>query len=35
MMLLQIYFEVSPESADTFERMYAEAYVPALKKQQG
>ena len=34
-MLLQIYFEVSPESAGGFERMYAEAYVPALKKQQG
>ena len=35
MMLLQIYFDVSAQKADAFEKMYAESYVPALKKQQG
>ena len=34
-MLLQIYFAVPPEGASDFERMYSEAYVPALRKQQG
>ena len=34
-MLLQIYFDVSPEKADEFQRMYANAYVPALRKQKG
>ena len=33
--LLQIYFKVSKERAALFERMYAESYVPALRKQQG
>ncbi|MCL5998151.1 MAG: hypothetical protein M1546_19175 [Chloroflexi bacterium] len=35
MMLLQIYFDVSPEKARAFEQMYRDTYVPALKKQQG
>ena len=34
-MLLQIYFEVPPSGGSDFEKMYAEVYVPALKKQQG
>ena len=34
-MLLQIYFKVAKERAADFERMYAESYVPALKKQTG
>lgn len=34
-MLLQIYFSVSAENADAFERMYADVYAPALRKQQG
>jgi antibiotic biosynthesis monooxygenase (ABM) superfamily enzyme len=35
MMLLQIYFNVLPENAGAFERMYREAYAPALRKQRG
>ena len=34
-MLLQIYFKVSKDRAEKFERMFAESYVPALRKQQG
>jgi antibiotic biosynthesis monooxygenase (ABM) superfamily enzyme len=34
-MLLQIYFDVSPEKAPDFERMYRDVYVPALRKQAG
>jgi len=34
-MLLEIYFKVSKERAADFETMYAESYVPALRKQQG
>lgn len=34
-MLLEIYFKVSKERAEEFEKMYAESYVPALRKQQG
>ena len=34
-LLLQIYFQVSKERAAGFEKMYAESYVPALRKQQG
>ena len=34
-MLLQIYFDVAPEQAQAFERMYADVYVPALRKQTG
>ena len=33
--LLQIYFQVDPERADEFEKMYADTYVPAMRKQQG
>ena len=33
--LLQIYFQVDPERADEFEKMYANTYVPAMRKQQG
>ena len=32
--LLQIYFEVAPERSAEFEKMYAESYVPAMRKQQ-
>ena len=35
MILLQIYFEIEPDKAKDFETMYAETYVPAMKKQQG
>ena len=35
MMQLQIYFDIAAKVAEDFERMYAESYVPALKKQQG
>ncbi|HEY3291291.1 MAG TPA: hypothetical protein VGK87_14275 [Anaerolineae bacterium] len=35
MMVLQIYFNVSAEYAEAFERMYADVYAPALRKQQG
>jgi heme-degrading monooxygenase HmoA len=35
MVLLQIYFEVSAEQSEAFERMYAQVYVPALRKQGG
>jgi len=35
MMLLQIFFDVTPERADEFEQMYREVYVPALQVQQG
>ena len=35
MMLLQIYFDVSSEKERDFENMYANSYVPALRKQQG
>ncbi len=35
MMLLQIYFEVDPSRAGDFEAMYAEVYIPALRKQAG
>jgi len=35
MMLLQIYFDVPEEKGGDFQRMYADSYVPALKKQQG
>jgi hypothetical protein len=35
MMLLEIYFDIAAEEVEDFERMYAESYVPALKKQQG
>ncbi len=34
-MLLQIYFSVAEENAEAFEKMYAETYVPALRKQEG
>ena len=34
-MLLEIYFKVAEERAEEFERMYAESYVPAMRKQQG
>lgn len=33
--LLQIYFEVAPERSAEFEKMFAESYVPAMRKQQG
>jgi antibiotic biosynthesis monooxygenase (ABM) superfamily enzyme len=33
--LLQIYFQVAPERSDEFEKMFAESYVPAMRKQQG
>ena len=35
MMLLQIYFAVPEEKGGAFEAMFAETYVPALKKQVG
>ena len=35
MMLLQIYFDVSEDRQADFERMYAQVYVPALRKQKG
>ena len=35
MMLLQIHFDISPDKAADFERMYREAYAPALRKQPG
>jgi hypothetical protein len=35
MILLQIYFEIAPEQADSFQAMYANQYAPALRKQQG
>lgn len=35
MIVLQIYFALSPEQAPAFEEMYATQYVPALQKQQG
>ncbi len=35
MVLLQIYFIVPAASADNFERMYTDVYVPALRKQAG
>lgn len=35
MILLQIYFDVPSEKERDFESMYAEAYVPALRKQKG
>ena len=34
-MLLEIYFKVSNERAEEFEKTYAESYIPALRKQQG
>ncbi|MCH2213112.1 MAG: hypothetical protein MK110_17540 [Fuerstiella sp.] len=33
--LLQIYFKVDPKRSAEFEEMFAESYVPALRKQQG
>jgi heme-degrading monooxygenase HmoA len=33
--LLQIYFQVAPERSAEFEQMFAESYVPAMRKQQG
>ena len=33
--LLQIYFKVAKERASDFEKMFAESYVPALRKQHG
>ncbi|MEZ4619187.1 MAG: DUF4286 family protein [Caldilineaceae bacterium] len=35
MILLQIYFDVAPEQANTFETMYVTQYAPALRKQPG
>ena len=34
-MLLQIYFEVAADKTEAFEKMYADVYVPALRKQEG
>ena len=34
-MVLQIYFEVEESKSTNFEMMYAESYVPAMKKQVG
>ncbi|MCH2201660.1 MAG: antibiotic biosynthesis monooxygenase [Fuerstiella sp.] len=33
--LLQIYFQVDPKRSAEFEKMFAESYVPALRKQEG
>ena len=33
--LLQIYFQVAPARTAEFEKMFAESYVPALRKQVG
>ena len=33
--LLQIYFQVAPERAVEFEKMFSESYVPAMRKQKG
>ena len=33
--LLQIYFKVAKERVSDFEKMFAESYVPALRKQHG
>ncbi len=35
MILLQIYFAVSPDNTGAFESMYANAYVPAMQDQVG
>ena len=35
MILLQIYFAVPEEKAQSFEAMFADAYAPALEKQRG
>jgi len=35
MILLQIYFEIPKERSASFEEMYENVYVPALRKQQG
>ena len=35
MMLLQIYFEITPDQDDSFRDMYLKQYAPALQKQQG
>ena len=35
MILLQIYFEIAPEQADAFQKMYVNRYAPALQKQPG
>ena len=34
-MLLEIYFKVAAGRAEEFEKMFAESYVPAMRKQQG
>ena len=35
MIQLQIYFTIADEASAAFEAMFAEEYVPALKKQKG
>lgn len=35
MIVLQIYFDISPAQADAFQAMYTSQYVPALQQQQG
>ncbi|MBN2864334.1 MAG: hypothetical protein JXN62_14290, partial [Bacteroidales bacterium] len=35
MIKLQMFFKVSEGKSTAFERMYADVYVPALRKQQG
>lgn len=35
MMHLQIHLKIPPEKAADFERMYRDAYAPALRKQKG
>ncbi len=34
-MLLQIYFDVSPDKETAFQSLYSDAYVPAMQKQEG